>query len=123
MIKESTLDAEERSERFCYTPQLTEEANIFKKQPFLPFVDINKKTLDELHGISFNPSHLESEEVSKQNFARSTLIKMATLTVKNNKKHLLSNFITVIKRLPSGRKFIAFGKNHDDFNDSRFKLG
>ena len=77
----------------------------------MPFVDINKKTLYKLHGSSFNPSHLESEEVSEQNLAGSIVIKMARLMVKNNKKDLLSNFNTAIKKLPSDRNFIVFGKN------------
>lgn len=51
----------------------------------MPIVDINKKTPDKLHGWSFNPSHLESEEVSKQNLAGSAMIKMARLMVKTIK--------------------------------------
>ena len=88
MIKESTLDTEEHSKLFCYTLQLAdqkEEADTYKKQPFVPFVDINKKTLDKLHGSSFNPLHLESEEVSEQNLARIAMVKRARLMVKNKK--------------------------------------
>lgn len=84
MIKESIKHTEEHSELFLLHPTINKSKRR-GKQPIVPIVDINKKTLDKLHGWSFNPSHLESEEVSKQNLAGSTMIKMARLMVKTIK--------------------------------------
>ena len=68
-MKEGSLDNSGWFEIFCYTPQLNdqeEKANLVKKQPFVPFANVNKETIES----DFDHSHLENQYEGMQLEAR-----------------------------------------------------
>ena len=113
-IKSNLYDTTERSEVFFCTPQLCdhkEEANKAnksnsKKQPYVPFVNINIKTFSE----GFKPTDLLSDNEEKILLSRSCVKKVMRLMSKNNKKLIISNLGNVVRHLPNDRVFTVFGK-------------
>ena len=70
-----------------------EKANLVKKQPFVPFVNVNKKTI----GSGFDPTHLESEYEDIRLKARKQICNLARLLVHSNKKDLFRTWIMLLK--------------------------
>lgn len=125
-IKSNFNNTEERSEVFCYMPQLCgrkEEANKSNKsnsnkQPYVPFVNINKETF----GSNFVPTDLVSEDNDKRLLSRNCIKRVIRLMIKN-KKQIINYLDSVIKHLPDNRDFTVFGqKKYNDHSSSRFVL-
>ena len=125
LIKNNLYDTTERSEVFCYTPQLCdrkEEANKANKsnsnkQSYVPFIDINIKTFSE----GFNPTNLLSDNEEKILLSRSCVKKVMRLVIKN-KKQIVNNLNDVVRHLPSDRLFTVFGEKYNDYSSLRFIL-
>ena len=107
-IENNLYDTTERSEVFCYTPQLCdrkEEANKTNKsnsnkQSYVPFIDINIKTFSE----GFKPTNLLSDNEKKIQLSRSCVKKVMRLMIKN-KKQIVNNLNDVVRHLPNDRLF------------------
>ena len=113
-IKNNLYNTAERSEVFCYTPQLRdrkEEANKANKsnsnkQHYIPFVNINIKTFGE----GLKPTDLLSGNEEKRLLSRSCVKKIMRLMIKNNKKQIVNNLDNAVRHLPNNGVFTVFGK-------------
>ena len=125
-IKNNLCNTAERSEVFCYTPQLSDrkdEANKTNesnsnKQPYVPFVGINIKTFGE----GFKSNDLLSDNEEKRLLSHSCVKKVMRCRIKNNKKQIDSNLDNVVRHLPNDRVFTVFGKKYNDYSSLRFVL-
>ena len=93
-------DTAERSEVFCYTPQICDhkeeanKANKFNsnKEPYVPFVNLNIKSFGE----GFKPFDLLSDNEEKRQLSRSCVKKVMRLMIRNNKKQSLTTWIMLL---------------------------
>ena len=97
-IKSNFNNTEERSEVFCYMPQLCvrkEEANKpnksnSNKQPYVPFLNINKETF----GSNFGPTDLVFEDKDKRLLSRNCIKRVIRLMIKNKKQ--IINYLDIM---------------------------